>query len=104
MYTFSMPKAPHSFSEDRVEVGIREFRDHLSRFVEAAQSGRDIVITDRGRPVARLIGVDEYPPGLQRLISRGLAEPPAMPKEPARARPPVKAKGSVSDFVAEQRR
>ena len=104
MYTFSMPKAPHSFSEDRVEVGIREFRDHVSRFVEAAQSGRDIVITDRGRPVARLIGVDEYPPGLQRLISRGLAEPPAMPKEPARARPPVKAKGSVSDFVAEQRR
>lgn len=104
MYTFAMPKAPHSRREDRVEVGIREFRDHLSRFVQAAQSGRDVVITDHGRPVARLIGVDEYPPGLQRLISQGLAEPPTMPKEPARARPPVKARGSVSDFVAEQRR
>jgi prevent-host-death family protein len=104
MYTSAMAKAPHSPHEGHVEVGIREFRDHLSRFVEAVQSGRDVVITDRGRPVARLIGVDEYPPGLQRLISKGLAEPPTMPKEPARARPPVKAKGSVSDLVAEQRR
>jgi prevent-host-death family protein len=36
-------------------VGIREVRQNLSALLEAVKRGREIVVTDRGRPVARLV-------------------------------------------------
>ena len=48
-------------------VGIREFRDRLKQYVQIAQRGEDVVITEHGRPVARLVAIhDERPidPGL----------------------------------------
>ena len=36
-------------------AGIREARLNLSRLIEEVQKGREIVITDRGLPVARLV-------------------------------------------------
>lgn len=38
-------------------VSLREANQHLSRYVAAAECGEDIVITRRGRPVARLVPV-----------------------------------------------
>ncbi len=35
-------------------IGIRDLRQHASRYVKRAQSGERIEITDRGRPVATL--------------------------------------------------
>ena len=37
-----------------MRVGIRELRDRLKHYVATARSGEDVIITDRGRPVARL--------------------------------------------------
>ena len=34
------------------EVGIRELRDHLSKYLEEVQQGNDVVVTDRGRAIA----------------------------------------------------
>jgi len=39
-------------------AGIREARQNLSALLEQVKKGREILITDRGRPVARLV-----PPG-----------------------------------------
>lgn len=36
-------------------AGIREARQNLSALIEDVKKGREIVITDRGRPVARLV-------------------------------------------------
>jgi prevent-host-death family protein len=36
-------------------VGIRELRQHLSRYIERVKQGEDLVVTERGREVARLI-------------------------------------------------
>jgi prevent-host-death family protein len=36
-------------------VGIRELRQHASRYLRLAERGETIQITDRGRPVARLV-------------------------------------------------
>lgn len=38
-------------------VSLREANQHLSRYVEAVESGAEIVITRRGQPVARLVPV-----------------------------------------------
>lgn len=36
-------------------AGIREARQNLSALLDEVRKGREIVITDRGRPVARLV-------------------------------------------------
>ena len=36
-------------------AGVREARQSLSSLLDDVQKGREVVITDRGRPVARLI-------------------------------------------------
>ena len=40
-------------------VNIHEAKTHLSRLVERAASGEEIVIARNGRPVARLVGLRE---------------------------------------------
>jgi prevent-host-death family protein len=36
-------------------IGIRELRQHASRYLRSVESGETIEVTDRGRPVARLV-------------------------------------------------
>ena len=44
-----------------MEVSIREMKNRLSKYLKLVQTGRDVVITDRGRPVARLTLVTRTP-------------------------------------------
>ena len=37
-----------------MQVSIREMKNRLSKYLKLVQTGKDVVITDRGRPVARL--------------------------------------------------
>lgn len=57
----------------------------------------------RGRRVARLAPVERDDPFAD-LRARGLIEEPTQPKRHAGGIKRVKARGSVSDLVAEQRR
>lgn len=84
-------------------VGVRELKNNLSRYLERVKTGEEIVVTDHGRPVARLSAIDPAEDRLSMLISTGLVTPP---RSTVRQRPGsrIKAKGSVSSFVAEQRR
>jgi prevent-host-death family protein len=86
-----------------VEVGVRELRHELSRWLAVVRDGQEVVITERGRPVARLVGVSEKG-GLDRLLSEGLIQMPSERRRSARSIERAKAKGSVADLVAEQRR
>ena len=38
-------------------VGIREAKAHFSEYVELARAGAEVVVTDRGRPVVRLVAI-----------------------------------------------
>jgi prevent-host-death family protein len=81
-------------------IGIRELRDGLSRHLAAVRAGQTLTITDHGRPIARIVPVDQPSP-LERLIAEGVVQPA---RETRRSLPePVKASGSVSDLVADQR-
>lgn len=37
------------------KAGIREARQQLTALIDEVKKGREVVITDRGRPVARLV-------------------------------------------------
>ena len=52
---------------------MHEAKTKLSQLVERAQAGEDVVITRRGKPVARLVPVEEDKPSLSsvRGIWRG---------------------------------
>ena len=81
-------------------VGIRELRDGLSRFLATVRSGTTVTITDHGRPVARIVPIEE-PTALERLITEGLVQPATNRR---RSLPePVHATGTVSDLITEQR-
>jgi prevent-host-death family protein len=83
------------------EVGVRDLHDRLSEHLERVQAGSEIVITRRGRPIARLSAIDADDP-LDDLVRRGLVTKPKTPRRAAQPR--VRADGNVSDLVADQRR
>jgi prevent-host-death family protein len=84
-----------------MEVGIRELKNNLSRYLTQVGEGNEVVVTDHGRPVARItpIGAERT---IDRLIAEGLVTPGA-PKQPA-PRTHIRAKEPVSPLVAAQRR
>jgi len=85
------------------EVGITQLRRELKGWLDRAQSGDEVVITDRGRPVARLRGIDAAPL-LDRLAEEGrLSRAPEAPRPTARGRKRVKAEGDVAELVAAER-
>jgi prevent-host-death family protein len=45
-------------------VGMHEAKTHLSKLVERAEAGEDVVIQRNGKPVARLVAVVEEPRSL----------------------------------------
>ena len=86
-----------------VEVGLRELKNDLSRYVRRAQAGEDVVVTDRGRPVARLSAVDAATDHLADLVAAGVVRAPRRAAA-GRGRRRVVPRRPVSDLVAEQRR
>lgn len=84
-----------------MEVGIRELRNHLSRYLEQVQQGEEITVTDRGRAVARILPLSGERT-IDRLIREGLVTPAREPKR-RELPPPIKANGTVSDLVIEMR-
>jgi prevent-host-death family protein len=42
-------------------AGVREARQNLSALLDEVKRGREVVITERGRPVARLVPPDPRP-------------------------------------------
>jgi prevent-host-death family protein len=85
------------------EVGVRELHDRLSRYVQHVKDGAEVVVTMRGRRVARLVPLDEVDP-LADLRARGLIREPTAPRRPRARRARLKAGKPVSDLVADQRR
>ena len=87
---------------DRMEIGVRELRDHLSRYLGIVRDGEEITVTDHGRAVARLVSIDQPRP-LDRLVDEGVVTPAAAPKTRRTGRR-APASGTVSDLVRDQRR
>ena len=86
-----------------MDVAISTFRAELSSWIDRARAGEEIVVTDRGIPVARLLAV-ETAPLLEDLTQRGVLSRPRGDRPTARGLVRARASGSVSNLVSEQRR
>lgn len=81
-----------------MEVGIRELRADLSRWLKQVQAGEELLVTDRGKPIARITPANGRSK-LDELIARGLATAATRRPTPETMLPPIEAKGTVSDLV-----
>jgi len=84
-----------------VDVGIRELRAGLSRYVARVKDGEEIVVTEHGKPVAKLVPLNGERK-IDRLIREGVVRPARRPKDPLPE--PLDIPGvSLSEIVIEQR-
>jgi prevent-host-death family protein len=87
----------------QTDVGVREFKNGASRFIERVEAGEVLTVTRRGKAVARVIPAG-MPPGISDLVGTGKARwNGRQPTLPA----PIKLRGDgplASDYVIEGRR
>ena len=87
-------------------VGIRDLKQHASAVIRRVSAGEEVEVTDRGRPVARIVplpATDEY----QRLIAAGelrVAEADWREVEPADPSPGATLSATLEEMRAEDDR
>lgn len=87
-----------------VEVSTSALRAGLATWLQRVADGGEVVVTDRGTPVARLVPVSSAST-IERLLADGVisrGESTARPR--ARGTSRARATGPVAELVAEQRR
>lgn len=87
----------------RVEVGIRDLKNGLSKYIDRVRAGDEVIVTDRGRPVARLSAVGSDEDRLAALVAAGVVRAPADRGRHLPARR-ISPQAPVSDLISEQRR
>ena len=87
-----------------MEVAVSDLRANLRDWLKRARDGNEVVVTDRGVPVARLIGI-QASPLLDRLTAEGVIGRPTNRERPAAAdRRRPRPRRPVAPVVSEQRR
>src|ERR1700691_6490367 len=64
-----------------MDVAVTDLRAHLSEWLDRVRDGDEVVITDRGVPVARLVGLTTTAT-LERLTAEGVIGRPATARRP----------------------
>ncbi|HEX5495976.1 MAG TPA: type II toxin-antitoxin system prevent-host-death family antitoxin [Mycobacteriales bacterium] len=84
-------------------IGLRELNQNPSKAVARVRAGASIVVTDRGRPVLRMIPEVEHPSTLQRMIAAGEVRVPAEHGMPDIVEELAPETGSLSDVLVAHR-
>ena len=94
-----------------MRMGLREANQHFSRAIKAVKAGREVVLTERGTPVAIIKPLrptspaDPVEAALQRMAAEGRARLAEIPGPmPVRRWKPLRIKGvSLSQALREDR-
>jgi prevent-host-death family protein len=96
-----------------MKASVREFKARLSLYLQKARNGEDVIITSRGRPVARLVALApaaEAKPHASELARRLRRIPGMIPAKGGKirgaSRPVVigPAEKTLAEIVLEDRR
>lgn len=88
-------------------IGIRDAKIHLSKYLKIVQQGNEVILTDRGRPVGKIVPIQDkelpIPARLKNLEDRGLLEVLSGNKK-KKLPPPIPVPENVAqDFLREDR-
>jgi len=92
---------------ETISVGIRDAKLHLSKLLKRVQQGEEVLLKDRGRPVARIVPIDTgslvLSERIKRLEEQGVIEP--KPKKHRKTLPsPIPVPGGIAQsFLQEDR-
>jgi prevent-host-death family protein len=82
--------------------GLREANQHFASLVRAVRRGEEVVLLDRGRPIALVRPLTEPGTAVERLIAKGLLLPAQKP-DPLPPFRPIRMKGGLSKAVLSER-
>ena len=86
-------------------VGIREAKINLSRILRRVRHGAEVVITDRGKPVGRIVPIRANAVDLDALVSdleaRGVL---AEKRDGTRLYPPLPLRGGLAQKLLQEDR
>ncbi|HLW81189.1 MAG TPA: type II toxin-antitoxin system prevent-host-death family antitoxin [Candidatus Acidoferrales bacterium] len=90
-------------------VGSRELKNRLGKYLQHVKKGRTIVITDRGKPFAKIVPAEDqakHTPSIEDILLQLESEGHLkLATEPLRPRKPIYAKGKpASQMIIEDRR
>jgi prevent-host-death family protein len=87
-------------------AGVREAKAHLSRLLRDVQQGREWIITERGRPIAKVVPIEKARLSLEerirRLAEAGVIEP--APRDVRRLPPPLPIRDGLAQKWLQQDR
>ncbi len=87
-----------------MNVAVTDLRAELSHWLDRARKGDEVIVTESGVPVARIIGVDSAST-IEALTEAGVIARPAsqdLPRESGYERP--QPRRLVSELITEHRR
>jgi antitoxin (DNA-binding transcriptional repressor) of toxin-antitoxin stability system len=88
-------------------TGIRELKDHLSRFIRRIEAGERIAITAHGRVVAELAPPRTRPQGASRfdeLVATGVIRSPVEAGDPTEDWPDIRLpRGAAAELIEADR-
>ena len=90
------------------KVGVRELKAKLSEHLARVKAGATVTVTERGRPVARLVPVEEVeiPAHIKAMIESGEVRWSGLrplPFEPIKPRPGAPDRPNLADMISEGR-
>jgi prevent-host-death family protein len=90
-------------------TGIRELKDHLSRYIRRIEAGERIAITAHGRVVAELVpagtaGRRRVAGRFDELVAAGVIRPPVEAGDPTEGWPDIRLpRGTAARLIDEDR-
>lgn len=91
-----------------IQAGIKEVKNNLSRYLKQVKEGNEVTITDRGKPIARIIKENskrlDIQTALAPLIEKGIVVMPRSRLNKKTLKNRQLSGKSVSDMVIEDRR
>lgn len=89
-----------------MRMGLREANQRFSKAVKAVRAGKEVVLTERGRPIAvikPIAQIEDDDAVIRRLAAEGLVQPATMHKPMPAWRPRVVRGKPLSRTVRDER-
>ncbi len=87
-------------------IGVRELRQHASRYLERVKAGESIEVTERGRLIALLVAPGPARSARARLVEAGslvpASQPFSLPLRTSLAGSPISAADALDDLRGER--
>ncbi len=89
---------------EQSQVGIRELKARLGRYLDEVRAGRSFVITDRGKPIGRIIPIQsDFEAHVRDLVAAGLLDWDLQKLEDRAPVARTLRSKSISDLIVENR-